>query len=1263
MIIKRFVSAMLCVAAICMYIPQTIAAENSIFISEDYESYSEDEKPPYGDSGFTGDSLQGKSYYIEAVQTVDNNKVLALKTIGTGDNFDHSWILYRNMKINKGEVHSFSCKARTDNTNGNKRLFIRGSSSAQQTPLVQFDSSGTLKILNEKMGSYERRRWYDIKIVVNDNTKKVDVYIDNVKKGSVSLTGYDFQSEFSMRWIVEGIKSKGKESSVYIDNVLYGTGDFKYSFADMPKATDAPDDEASSANQAAKPDAAGDTVIMCLNSNKISKNGELSEIAASPKAKLGETLLPLRAIADLFGAELEWNGEEQKAIVKYNGKAAEIPLNTDIVKIADQNVRLNTETSLLNGVTYVGAELAQKLFNRVVTISSSGGIALAEDEISNDIIKKTVWDMVYARPTKEQILKDFNENGNKSHPRLLFDSDKLDEIRNNIANDALCSANYKKLKLYADQMLEMPSAVYNIDPEDISLNTSLLTVVREASEIVRNCAFVYVIEGDEKYAERAARELENAAAFPNWCPTNFLSTAEMTQCMAIGYDWLYDYLSGAQKVKIENAIMEKGLKAAEAAYDGTAVHSDEQGAAHNRMMWKEDYSNWGFVCNGGTAAGAYAIINDTNADYCADIISKAFASAAYPMTVFAPDGGWTEGIGYWTYAVEYMIYLLEGATYTLGTDYNATAVPGFDTTPFWFAAHLGPQGAFNYGDAGSSYSSSAAWLWFGRKLNDPSLISLRINGLSESNPKGSINDLIYYDKASADKVQIEKDSYYRGSETAVFRSSSGNSYENYIAVRGRNAGSHNDLDAGSFVLDAIGERWAMDLGMESYSVPNYWFWPGRGNYYRKRAEGHNTLVIEPDNGLDQTVGGALTIEKFKSGDSGGYVVMDISDSYRNKARSVKRAVGIFDDRTRFIVQDNVVCEKPSDVWWLMQTRAKIDIAEDGKSAVLSIDDKRMLMQLVSTCKEAVFTYGPAEPFETSPNPPEQSKNTGVSRLAVKSPKVTSLNMQIIFTPYLSSESPVSADIPFKPIETLMDGNVIDTDKNEHIMLDSISVNGNPLGNFDPYTHYYSAAVSEGATSIVTAEGDGDIEIIQADSAPGINKPVNAKIRVSDPSGKLKASEYTVTLTLQQKQMLQEIKPDAEEINVKSVSASVIAEAENPPEKTIDGDVTTKWSGEGTQWIEYDLGSEQTISAIGLYWMTPSARKQNFGVEISTDGKTYTGVFDGQSSGTAIAMEYLMLDNVTARYVRVNVNGTSAGGWTSLMETKFYGEILTENEQK
>ena len=51
-----------------------------------------------------------------------------------------------------------------------------------------------------------------------------------------------------------------------------------------------------------------------------------------------------------------------------------------------------------------------------------------------------------------------------------------------------------------------------------------------------------------------------AAAFEDWHPPHFLDTAEMTNAVAIGYDWLYDVLTPEQRATLKTAIIEKGLK-------------------------------------------------------------------------------------------------------------------------------------------------------------------------------------------------------------------------------------------------------------------------------------------------------------------------------------------------------------------------------------------------------------------------------------------------------------------------------------------------------------------------------------------------------------------------------------------------------------------------------------------------------------------------------------------------------------------------------
>lgn len=83
---------------------------------------------------------------------------------------------------------------------------------------------------------------------------------------------------------------------------------------------------------------------------------------------------------------------------------------------------------------------------------------------------------------------------------------------------------------------------------------------------VYSLGLVYQVTGEEKYAARAWSELEAAAAFTDWNPDHFLDTAEMTHAFAIGYDWLYDYLTEEQRQLLRRAILELGLHPALETY-------------------------------------------------------------------------------------------------------------------------------------------------------------------------------------------------------------------------------------------------------------------------------------------------------------------------------------------------------------------------------------------------------------------------------------------------------------------------------------------------------------------------------------------------------------------------------------------------------------------------------------------------------------------------------------------------------------------------
>lgn len=268
------------------------------------------------------------------------------------------------------------------------------------------------------------------------------------------------------------------------------------------------------------------------------------------------------------------------------------------------------------------------------------------------------------------------------HPRLLARAQDFRDLKARIATDAQLKAWHESLRKNAGQILSAPPSKYEI-PDGLRL----LSTSRRVVDRMQTLGLAYQLDGDKRYVERAWRELEAAANFPDWNPRHFLDTAEMTHGFAIGYDWMFDAWTPEQRKTIRAAIIEKGLKPALNVYHGNPKPSSP---------WNRMHHNWNQVCNGGIGIGALAIADEEPA-LAGELLNDGLNSIQLAMTEFAPDGAWAEGPGYWNYATTYNVALLAALDSALGTDFGLSKIPGFaecGTFPIYITGPLGKT--FNY---------------------------------------------------------------------------------------------------------------------------------------------------------------------------------------------------------------------------------------------------------------------------------------------------------------------------------------------------------------------------------------------------------------------------------------------------------------------------------------------------------------------------------------------------------------------------------------
>ena len=573
-------------------------------------------------------------------------------------------------------------------------------------------------------------------------------------------------------------------------------------------------------------------------------------------------------------------------------------------------------------------------------------------------------------PSADELIKRLK----REHPRLLTDKAGLEKLRQRVTTDAVLRSWDEQVRREADRLLARPQAEYRI-PDGLRL----LATSRSVLERTYTLALAYRLHGDRRHAERLWKEMEAVAAFPDFNPKHFLDTAEMTHALAIAYDWLFDTWSESQKGTIRRAMVEMGLK------PGLAVYEKGSG-------WARSTHNWNQVCNGGLTMGALAI-GDEEPELAGKILRGALASVPLAMQSYAPDGAWGEGPGYWGYATAYNVVMLAGLQSALGSDFGLSGMGGFAETGLFPVYMTGPTGrAFNFEDSGERVGRADCLLWLARRFDRP------VYAWFAAEARPTARSMLWYDKPGQDPAAagLPLDKYWRGVEVAAMRSRWNDPQAVFLAMQaGSNRVNHNHLDLGSFVLDALGQRWAADLGGDDYNLPGY-FGGQRYTYYRLRAEGHNTLVLNPGKGPDQDPAAVARIRRFDSQPDRAVAVADLTPAYAGHARRVERGIAML-QRRDVLVEDEVDAERPVDLWWFMHTAAGVTIGDDGRSATLEQGSAKLIARLLVPA-EAKFEVRAAGPLATSPDPERQRRNDGTGKLTIHLPEAKSLRLAVLFTP-------------------------------------------------------------------------------------------------------------------------------------------------------------------------------------------------------------------------------------------------------------------------
>lgn len=308
--------------------------------------------------------------------------------------------------------------------------------------------------------------------------------------------------------------------------------------------------------------------------------------------------------------------------------------------------------------------------------------------------------------------------------------------------------------------------------------------------------------------------------------------------------------------------------------------------ASGSAWWSNNVrGNWNCVCNSGLTMGALAIIGDDNSGIAEQIlgltIPNALQNCVYAVST---DGTWAETPNYWYFGTTGHAEMASSLLTATGSDHGLLKTnPDYHLTGYYHMYVQGFGSLFDYADHGPNKFSTTAnsMMFYGDQYEHAEYMLHQRDQHDAAEPWS----MFWYDPAVSgafwDGLALDRVFDNNTDQWAAMRSSWTDQDGLYVAMKAgllQGHQTHNDLDLGDFVIDALGHRWAGELGSGDYLSTGYFASDAqdaqRWLYYRKRTEGQNTILV---NKANQLVSAAPSIKFDSSGtQQGSSTVLDIS---------------------------------------------------------------------------------------------------------------------------------------------------------------------------------------------------------------------------------------------------------------------------------------------------------------------------------------------------------------------------------------------------
>ncbi len=853
-------------------------------------------------------------------------------------------------------------------------------------------------------------------------------------------------------------------------------------------------------------------------------------------------------------------------------------------------------------------------------------------------------------------VKAFCEKYKNHHPRILLDDEMLSKIRS-LGDDVI----YRSfLKTVEDTVTNRKPREYFVDENDI-----FDIWQRDEGDKLADISFAYAVTKEKKYLDAAVSWAEKICSYPTWGRHHEgpdLPAGHQLFGLGLFYDWCYHDISE----KTRKTVIDKYKEQYTLMYT----------AASESGFWREwDLQNHMWINVGGMAVAAMSAYDELEG--MEEGILLALNRYADVMEALGSDGVGHEGAMYWDYGTTWLLKFMLIAEKNIDVD--------MFETPFFKNTHLyriniglpldfceGSERVVDLCDGSRSGGGSPCTVldilaqqyrdgyaaWYSKFLMDK---GMNVGG-------GWISVLGRYDIPELKDVRelpLLHDFYDLGIVTARSNWDNGSMltfkcgpFIGHEAVDKfakppylDPGGGHVHQDTNHFVFHANGEFVIRDDG-----------------YAWKTTTNHNTLLIDgsgQQGGEEEWFRGAKLLERcakptmlaVKSGEEFDYMVGDGTEAY-------DPAIGL----TKF--KRHLVYAKPNTVFVIdeveMNREAELELRFFPESDEYALTDdgvvfvgkktKTLISELVSDggemkCEDVLLYLNI---YKTS----RDKKAVRFIKNANKWLHVSVIQCAALNEPM----KPVGASVENGKVMLFADGYdvFVDIEKNTADMLKKSTADkaNEPCGDISKvYVNGKPAKFTGNGFEFNTEEF---VKIVRKEFANVdicvVPKRASADFKIKAPSSG-KYGEYLISVDgiKEYKLTVHGTEFNGKKAEVTGVTASLVSSA-HPPESILNPNRSEYWTANGDEvWILMELSEVSEIAGVDISWYIGDLRVQYFEIELSEDGRNFTGCGRMESSGITTYPEFYEITG-KAKYVKIVCRGNTQGRYNSVVDAVVYTKL-------